>query len=379
MTQPADRGGSDSKPWAVIAGGGTAGHILPALAIARELVERGKRPDEIHFVGSAFGQERELVPAAGFSIDLLPGRGLTGRKPNLTNFKAALGILAAALRAVGVVRRLRPNVVVSVGGFAAFPAGAAAIVLRIPLVLAESNAVPGAVNRILGRFAKASAVAFPGTGLRNEVLTGNPVRAEVVEADTSPTGRRAARAAFGLPEDRSVVVAFGGSLGSRRINEAVLGFVRDHGGDGTLAIRHAVGRRDWQQVSRELPAPEALVYQAVEYEDRMPLLLAAADVAVTRAGGSTLSELAVVGLPALLVPLPIAHRDHQTANAEHFVRAGAAVRVPDSDLSSERLAAELERLLDPARREEMSAAARSLGRPDAGPAIAALVEKHARV
>ena len=366
------------SPWAVIAGGGTAGHILPALAIARELVDRGKRPDQIHFVGSAFGQEKELVPAAGFEIDLLPGRGITSRKPNITNLKAALGILAAALRAVGVVRRLRPKVVVSVGGFAAFPAGMAAVILRIPLVLAESNAIPGAVNRILGRFAKVSAVAFPGTGLRNEVVTGNPVRAEIVGADISAGGLRAAREAFGLPADRTLVVAFGGSLGSRRINDAVFGFVRSHDDRSDLAIRHAVGRRDWGTVSSDLPQPSTLVYQAVEYEDRMPLLLACADVAVTRAGGSTLSELAVMALPAVLVPLPIAHRDHQTANAEHFVRAGAAVRVPDAELTPERLAAELEQILEPGRIEEMSAAARSMAHPHAGAAIAALVEEHAR-
>lgn len=366
-----------ARPWAVIAGGGTAGHILPALAIARELVERGHRPEEIHFVGSAFGQERELVPAAGFSIDLLPGRGLTGRKPNLTNLKAAIGIVLAAVRAIGVVRRLRPKVVVSVGGFAAFPAGMAAALLRIPLVLAESNAVPGAVNRILGRFARASAVAFPGTGLGNEILTGNPVRPEIVNADRTDGGRRAARDAFGLPHDRLLIVAFGGSLGSRRINEAVTGFVAENGHRDDLAIRHAVGRRDWASVSSELPQPEGLVYQAVEYEDRMPLLLAAADLAVTRAGGSTLSELAVMGLPAVLVPLPIAHRDHQSANAEHFVRAGAAVRVPDAELSPERLASEIEILLAPGRLAEMAAAARSLARPEAGSSIAALVEEHA--
>lgn len=376
MTVPAS--GAPGRPWAVIAGGGTAGHILPALAIARELVERGRRPEEIHFVGSAFGQERELVPAAGFSIDLLPGRGLTGRKPNLTNLKAALGIVAAALRAVAVVRRLRPRVVVSVGGFAAFPAGAAAVILRIPLVLAESNAIPGAVNRILGRFAKASAVAFPGTGLRNEVLTGNPVRAELVTAARTAEGRRAARAEFGIPENRVLVVAFGGSLGSRRINEAVLGYVRAHGDRSELAIRHAIGRRDWAEESRQLPAPSALIYQAVEYEDRMPLLLSAADLAVTRAGGSTLSELAVVGLPSILVPLPIAHRDHQTANAEHFVRAGAAVRVADNELTPERLATEIQRALEPGRLAEMAAAARTLSHPEAGATIAALVEKHAR-
>lgn len=367
-----------ASPWAVIAGGGTAGHILPALAIARELVARGKRPEEIHFVGSAFGQEKELVPAAGFEIDLLPGRGITSRKPNLTNLKAALGIAAAAIRAVAVVRRLRPKVVVSVGGFAAFPAGMAAVLLRIPLVIAESNAIPGAVNRILGRFAKASAVAFPGTGLHNEVLTGNPVRGEVVAADRSEAGRSAARAAFGLPDDRVLIAAFGGSLGSRRINEAVLGYVRANGDRDDLAIRHAIGRRDWAEVESDLPQPAALVYQAVEYEDRMPSLLAAADIAVTRAGGSTLSELAVMGLPAVLVPLPIAHRDHQSANADHFVRAGAAVRVPDQEFTPDRLATELVPLMEPTRREEMAAAARGLARPDAGASIAALVEEHAR-
>lgn len=372
MSRPA------ARPWAVIAGGGTGGHILPALAIAGELVARGRPAKDIHFVGSAFGMEREMVPAAGFTVELLPGRGLTSRKPNLTNAKAAVGIVTAALQAIALIRRLRPSVVVSVGGFAAFPAGIAAVMWRIPLVIAESNAIPGAVNRILGRFARASAVAFPGTGLAHEALTGNPVRAEVVAAVAAAESRERARDELGLPRGATVVAAFGGSLGSRRINEAVFDFVRAHGERGDLAIRHAIGRRDWGAVSSQLPSPQALVYQPVEYEDRMPLLLAAADVAVTRAGGSTLSELAVAGLPAVLVPLPIAHRDHQTANAEHFVRAGAAVRVPDAELTGERLAAELDAILADGRLATMAAAARGLARPDAGAAIAALVEEHAR-
>lgn len=369
-----------TRPWILIGGGGTAGHILPALTVAGALVERGHDPSTIQFVGSRFGLEGRMVPAAGFSLTALPGRGLTGRRLNLANARAAVGLVLAVVQAVAIVARRRPQVVLSVGGYAALPCALAAAVLRVPVVVAESNAVPGATNRLVGRVARATAVQFPGTGLPNEVVTGSPVRPEVLAVDRSPAGRRAARAALGLPDDRVVVAAFGGSLGSRRINTAVAAFVEAHGHRSDLAVRHAVGRRDWAAVRDTLPVPPAggLVYQPVEYEEEMATLLAAADLAVTRAGGSTLSELAVVGLPAVLVPLPIAHRDHQTANAEHFVRAGAAVRVPDAELDGARLAAELDRLLAGGRLDEMGAAARILGHPDASERIAALLEEHAR-
>lgn len=373
--------GSPRATWAMIAGGGTAGHVLPALAVGQALVARGHARDSIVFVGSARGLEARLVPAAGFEVTLLPGRGIA-RRLTPANAGAAAGIARAAVRALGLVARLRPRVVLVVGGYASVPCAVAAAALRVPMVVHEQNAVPGLANRLAARFARASATSFAGTDLPRAVTTGNPVRPEVLAVDRSLAGRAAARRALDLPGDRLVVVVFGGSLGARRVNEATRGLVESWANRGDLTVYHVVGSRDWAtfQPPRPLPPGVAgLLYRPVEYEERMPLLLAAADVAVCRAGGTSVAELAAVGLPAVFVPLPIAPHDHQTANASALVGAGAAVLVPDDELTPERLMAEVGPLLDdPARREAMGAAGRALARPDAAAQVAALMEHHAR-
>lgn len=352
---------------------------MPAVRIGTALVERGHAAGEIHFVGSARGVEATMVPEAGFPITLLPGRGIQ-RKLTPANLRAVGGLLVAGVRAVGLVRRLRPEVVVSVGGYAGAPAALAAVLLRRPLVLAESNAVPGASNRLVGRFARSAAVAFDGTALPHAVTTGNPVRPQILAVDRSYAARAAAREALGLPADRFVVAVFGGSLGSRRINTAIRGVVDRWAGRDDVAIRHAVGRRDWAAYAADLPSLPAggLVYQPVEYEDRMETVYAAADVAVCRAGGSTCAELGVVGLPAVYVPLPGAPGDHQTFNARGMVDRGAGVLIADGDLDADRLAAELDALAaDPDRVAAMAKAAAALGRPDAAERVADLVEEAA--
>ncbi|HMC51159.1 MAG TPA: UDP-N-acetylglucosamine--N-acetylmuramyl-(pentapeptide) pyrophosphoryl-undecaprenol N-acetylglucosamine transferase, partial [Acidimicrobiales bacterium] len=304
------------------------------------------------------------------------------RRLSLQAFVAVAGLIAACVRAVAMLARRRPAVVVSVGGYAALPAAVAAVLLRVPLVVAEQNAVPGAVNRLTARFARASAVSFEGTPLPRAVLTGNPIREEVARAGRSPESRERARQALGLPQDRTVVLATGGSLGSLRINEAVAGAARGAwAARPDLAVRHVVGRRDWPRFSGgTTPSPHAggLVYQAVSYEDRMPTAYAAADLAVCRAGATTVSELAAAGLPAVLVPLPGAPGDHQTANARAVARLGGAVVVPDPELSTERLVAEVDALLSvPGRLEGMARDAYRLARPDAADRLAELAERHA--
>lgn len=367
----------------LLAGGGTAGHVLPALAVARALVARGHAPESLHFVGSARGQEARLVPDAGFSVTLLPGRGIARRVSTRTavaNLRAVAGLTTAVVRAGAVVARRRPGVVLSVGGYASVPAAAAAVALRRPLVLHEQNAVPGSANKLFARFARASAVSFEGTALPRAVVTGNPLRPEIASIDRSAEGTAAARLALGLPDGAVVIAVVGGSLGSRRINDATFGLVAAWADRSDVAIRHAVGRRDWDEVQAVLPRPPAggLVYQPVEFEDSMADLLAAADVAVCRSGGSV-AELAAAGLPAVLVPLPGAPGDHQTANARALVRAGAATLVPDAELTAARLAAELGPLVDdPERRATMAAAAARLNRPDAAERVADLLERHAR-
>ncbi len=214
----------DARPWAIISGGGTAGHVIPAIAVGRALVDRGHPAASIHFLGAGRGIESRLVPEAGFGVTLLPGRGLE-RRLTLRNVRAAAGLAAGAVKGVALVARRRPSVIVSVGGYASIPGVVASVVLRVPLVVVEQNAAPGAANRVAARVARAAAVAFPGTDLPRAVLTGNPVRQEVLAVDRSPSGQAAARQALGLPARATVVVAFGGSLGAGTINRAVVGLV----------------------------------------------------------------------------------------------------------------------------------------------------------
>ncbi len=371
---------ADSRFYAVIGGGGTGGHVLPAIAIAQALVAAGHPPSSVHFVGSARGMERRLVPAAGFEVTLLPGRGLV-RRLALSNIGAVAGTVAAVLRAVGLLARSRPAVVVSVGGYASVPCVVAAVLLRVPLVVAEQNAVPGLANRLAGRFARAAAVSFPGTPLPRAVVTGNPVRPEMLAVDRSPAGRRAARRDLGLPEEATVVAVSGGSLGARRINTAVLGLAREWSGRAGVVVYHVVGERDADALAAERPqpCPGGLVYRQVRFEDRMDRLYAAADVAVQRAGASTVFELAAAGVPSVLVPLPGAPGDHQTANADRLRSAGAAVVVGDAELTTDRLGKVLDDLLAaPERLEAMGLAAATLARPQAAADVAALAERWAR-
>jgi undecaprenyldiphospho-muramoylpentapeptide beta-N-acetylglucosaminyltransferase len=362
--------------FAIIAGGGTGGHLLPGLAVARALVAKGHEAHSIHFVGGNSGVEARIVPAAGFTLDELPGRGIQ-RRLTLANVAAVFGIVAGIARAMSIVRRRRPNVVVALGGYASVACGLAAIVWRVPIVVLEQNVRAGAANRLVGWRAKAAAVAFPNTDLPRAVVTGNPLRPEI-RAAAEHHDPAAARTALGLPEGRTALVVFSGSLGSRRVNEAVRGLATRWAARGDLAIRHVTGRRDHPDFAGRDLAGSGLVYQVVEYEDRMELLLSAADVAVTRAGGSV-AELEAFGVPAVLVPLPIATRDHQTANAKVLAEAGAAVIVPDHELTTDRLESELTPILaDTDRRTGMSHAMRSLARLDAADRVATLIEEHAR-
>lgn len=365
-----------ARPRFLLAGGGTAGHTVPAIAVGRALVAAGVDPSEILFVGARRGSEGRLVPAAGFAITLLPGRGIQ-RRLTPANVGAVLGLAAALVQSLGLVLRARPRAVLSVGGYAGVPVALAAAVLRRRLVVAEANAVPGAANRLAARFARAAAVSFPGTPLPRAVLTGNPVRAEVLAIDRSPAGRAAAKAALGLPADRVVIGVSGGSLGARRLNDAVRDLAEQWAARTDVALHHAVGRRDWPSFTP--PPGNGLHYRAVEYEDRMDLVLTAADLWVGRAGGSTCAELGVAGVPGVLVPLPNAPGDHQTANARAMADAGAVVVLPDAECAGARLAEILEPLItDAGRREAMAAAARATGHPDAAERVAGLLLEHAR-
>lgn len=363
-----------SETWAVIAGGGTAGHVLPGLAIAEELVVRGVPRSGVHYVGSARGIEQRLVPEAGFPLTVLPGRGIQ-RRLTFENVRSIAGIASAVFTSIRLLRRLRPSVVVGLGGYASVPCAMAAVVLRIPLVVAEQNAVPGAANRLAGRFARACAVSFPDTDLPHATVTGNPVRPEVLAVDRLHQ-RLDARASLGVGDKRLLLAVFGGSLGARRINEALFDAVGGWRDRSDLTIRHVAGSRDFADLEARIPvsADDDLEFRLVEYENDMPKVYAAADLILCRAGASSVAELSAVGVPSILVPLPGAPGDHQSANAKALAAAGGAVVIPDGELDGVRLAAEVDRLLyDKHRLSDMSEAASASARRGAASAVADLL------
>ncbi len=376
----------------VIAGGGTGGHIVPSLQVARAMVARGHAAETIELYGSRRGQEAITWPTLEFPHTLLPGRGIRrSLRPAalMANIGAVLGLAWACVRAIGSFLAHRPRAVVIVGGYASFPAGVAAVLTRVPLVSVTTDAVPGAVNGLLGRFAAANAVAFPDTDLPRAQVTGTPVLPELAHLDRSPQGRARSRAALGLPSDRQTVASMSGSLGARRVNRALAELAGLWAACATRALYHVTGRRDYDTFAPGAVTDDVragggasdggLVYRVVPFEDDVPDFLTAADVCVTRAGAMTVAELLISGMPAILVPLPGAPRDHQTRNAEAMVRMGAAVHVPDPECDGRRLATELDALLtDPERLRAMGEAARSHAHPDAAARIAELVDAHAR-
>jgi UDP-N-acetylglucosamine:LPS N-acetylglucosamine transferase len=371
-----------SRRFALVAGGGTGGHLLPAVAVARALAA-AQGAGAVEVVGSRRGLEGDLLTGTGLPVTRLPGRGFSrafGPRHAAANVGALAALVWAFVLALGLVVRSRPAVVVAMGGYGCVPVALAAMVCGVPVVLVNLDAVPGAASRLVGRFARAAAVAFPGTPLPRAVVTGAPVRPEIVAAAHPDGSARAhARRLLGLPADRFVVGVVGGSLGSKTVNTAALALAGLWVGRGDVAIYHVVGRRDMAWIG-EGPPPEAggLVYRQVPYEEKMALFYQAADVVVSRAGASTVSELAVVGVPGVLVPLPGAPGDHQTANASVLARAGGAVIVPDGECSGARLADELDGLRwPPERLDRLRAGAGSVGRPDAA-AVVEVVESHAR-
>ena len=374
-------GPDPGRTWAVIAGGGTGGHLYPGVAVARALVARGHDPASLRFVGARRGLEAKTRALEGFPLTLLPGRGLDRRLSAgslVANMEALAGGLAAVAMAVISFSRWRPAVVISLGGYASLGCVVAAYLWRVPIVVVNVDAVPGAVNRLAARVAAASAVASPDVDLARAVPTGVPVRAEMLAIDRSPAGRRAARQRLGLPAETKVVAVSGGSLGSRRINQATLELAELWAGRTDVAIRHVVGRRDWREVESATVPTEGLTYQRVEYEEDMVPFYGAADIAVQRAGANTVAELALAGVPAVLVPLPTAPGDHQGANARAMASSGGAVVIPDNELDGPRLARELDALIsDGSLLAGMAAAAQTLARPQAAEEVARLVEERA--
>lgn len=350
-------------PTVVMAAGGTAGHVVPAVAIADELRDRGA---EVFFMGARGRLEAELVPAAGYEIDLLNLAGIDRRNP-LKALRAA-GLAAAALPgARRILAEREADVVVGGGGFVAGPAGLAARSKRIPLVLTEADRHLGLANRMLARSAERVCLAFPIEGCEGSrfTVTGRAVGRAVLEADRGRARRR-----FGIDPGSKVLLIMGGSLGARSINYAAIEGLAEQSGRNFEVI-HVAGSRDFPGVSERLAiAGNRSGYTLLEYEPDLGDCLAACDLVLARSGGSVF-ELTATGRPAVLVPYPHATGDHQSANAEWMTAAGAAVVVPDDQLDATRLTAEVGSIFtDRDRLESMSAASRGLAMPDASGRIA---------
>lgn len=359
-----------------IAGGGTGGHVYPALAVADALVKNGvrKRRTDIHFVGSARGLEARVVPAAGYTISLLPGRGIT-RKVSAESVKAVVSLINGLFQAFFLLVRRRPAAVISVGGYAAAPAAFSAVLLRVPVIIVESNAVPGAVNRVLARFAAASAVAWPGTKLPHPTVTGNPVRDVVTAVQRTEGRRKSAKKELGIDPDKPLIASVGGSLGSKRINTAVAGLPKSWPVDLPVSLFHVVGRRDWENEELQAQPSDAMDVVAVRYQERMELVYTAADVLISRSGATSVAEISAAGVPSILVPLPNSPGDHQGANARVLQKADAAVLIDDKDCTTAELQARLLALLsDTKHLSQMSRNARQLAKPNASDAVADVVQ-----
>jgi UDP-N-acetylglucosamine--N-acetylmuramyl-(pentapeptide) pyrophosphoryl-undecaprenol N-acetylglucosamine transferase len=341
-------------PTIVIAAGGTAGHVVPAVAVADALRADGAR---VLFVGGERA-ERTLVPAAGYELRTIAVEGLSRSNP-VKAARAVAKAVAAVGAAAGILRDVRPDAVMGGGGYVAGPVGLAAVALRVPLVLTEADSHLGLSNRLLARFARRVCLAFPIAGRTGAkyVVTGRPVPPPATDV-------AAARARFGLPDGARCVLVFGGSLGARSINEAAV----EAFGGAPYRILHAAGVRDYAALRGRVPTDG---YDLREYIDGFGEALLACDLCVARAGGS-IFEVAAHGRPAILVPYPHATADHQTANARWMAEGGAAVVVPDAELTPQRLRAEVDGLLaEPDRLAAMGRASAALARPDAAQRIAA--------
>jgi UDP-N-acetylglucosamine--N-acetylmuramyl-(pentapeptide) pyrophosphoryl-undecaprenol N-acetylglucosamine transferase len=347
-------------PRIVIAAGGTAGHVVPALAVADALSARGA---EVEFVGGERA-ETELVPAAGYPLHSLRMAGID-RRNALRATRALLLATRATVQARRLLRRIEADAVLGGGGYVAGPVGLAARSLRLPLVLSEADSHLGVTNRLLAPFAQHVFLAFPTEGRSGAKWS---VVGRAVPAATGQVDRAAARERFGIAADESCVLVFGGSLGARRLNHAA---IDAFGAAAPGAVLHASGHRDHAELRERLAAlGSPSHYHLYPYILPFADVLAASDLVVARAGGSVM-EVAAAGLPMILVPYPHATADHQTLNARHIERAGAAVVVPDAELDGPRLAREVGALLAaPQRMAAMSNAARTVAKPDAADRIA---------
>ena len=353
----------------VVAGGGTAGHVFPAIAVMQGLVDAGVDPAQLKYVGAQRGIETELVPESGFSGTFFSVSGI-GRKFSLQTPTFVARQIAAAIRSILLFRRWKVGVVVSVGGYASLPPVLAAIVLRRPIVVISYDRTPGRASRLAARWASSSAVAFEGSPLPNAVVVGAPLRRSILEVDRQQDSVEARRR-LGVPEGRDLIVVMGGSLGSGVLNDAVASFLEVNSARNDLAVLHISGKQRVAGPS-ERNGDDSIWYRRSEFVRAAEELYAAADLFVGRGGASTVHEVAATGTPAILVPWSGASDDHQLANVRWLSDSFGAVLVGDND-PKEVVEALTTLLEDVEKRDALSARAREIGAIHHGGLISKLV------
>lgn len=353
----------------IISGGGTGGHIFPAIAIAHAL--KRKSPGiEILFIGALGRMEMEKVPAAGFAVEGLPIAGFQ-RSFSVSNLSLPFKVISSLMKASGIISRFQPSAVVGVGGYASGPVLFAASIKGIPTLIQEQNSYAGITNRILGRRADRICVSYEGMEQffpkHKLVLTGNPVRRDI---PGSGQKRKEALDHFSLMDTRKTILVIGGSLGARTINESILAHLNElvH---GAVQVLWQTGNRYFDAIVNEESVKQLKdQVKVLKFIDRMDLAYAAADIVISRAGALSIAELCIAEKPAVLVPSPNVAEDHQTKNAMTLVKKEAALMVQDRAASVELAPVALQLLHDEALQQKLSVNIAALARPFADEAIA---------
>jgi UDP-N-acetylglucosamine--N-acetylmuramyl-(pentapeptide) pyrophosphoryl-undecaprenol N-acetylglucosamine transferase len=358
----------------LIAGGGTAGHINPGIAIAKYI--KFKNPEaEIMFVGTRKGLETKLVPREGFDLKVITVRGFR-RKLSADTFVAVKELFQGILEARRIIKDYKPDVVIGTGGYVCGPVVFNASRMKIPTLIHEQNAFPGITNRILSRFTDAVAISFKESkqffkAAKTLVLTGNPVRSEMLQ-----TERNDARKKLGIPLEQSVVVVVGGSRGAEKINESVVDMSLKYLGNDDCRIIFATGEVQHKKIMDKLGDKKPSSVEVTPYIYNMAEVLAAADLVICRAGAITTSELTVMGIPSILIPSPYVTANHQEHNARALEEQGASVVILEKDLNGNILYNQMRSLLkDKEQLAKMSRSAKKIGIPNASEKIYSIMKE----
>lgn len=360
----------------IVSGGGTGGHIYPAITLIRTIQKQVENP-EILYVGTKIGLEADIIPKEGLPFKTVDIRGLE-RKLSLKMIKTVGKAIHGVWQARRIVKQFKPDVVIGTGGFVCGPILLAASLMGIPTLIQEQNVIPGITNKLLAKFVTKIAVGYQDAvkyfPKEKVVFTGNPIRAEVLSIN-----REAGLAEFGFDTNKKTILISGGSRGARSMNQAMIDVHKYFADSQTIQLLHVTGKNEYNDIVASVQAQGIDLQQnrnilIKPYLYDMPKALALADLAIFRAGATGIAELTAKGIPSILIPYPYAAENHQEFNALSLVKRGAAVMIRDKDLTSVGLIDVIESIIsEPVKLLKMAEASRAMGRPVAAEEIAQIV------